>query len=407
MKCLVFIILISPVFANWEMIGPYGGPLYPIILATPDENIAYCATFNRPPSIVYRSQDQGSSWERRGRAGDYLFSLAVNPTDPDRLYGGSSGKIYRSTDGGATWDSAAVGDYYIYGIYVRPDNPNDVYAIGAEQIGSYHYMAFYRSTNGGSTWTTRVINDVDWGLTYALAVDPSDPDNLYVGGYIYTTTPTPKMYHSTDGGNNFIDVSNGLSTGDYVRAAAVHPTNSNIVYAVTNPGNIYRTTDAGSSWELVYTGSITTSIATSISSPAIVYAGADTVVYKSTDAGLTWFIAGTGLGATKYRQLAVSQNNSDIVLTGDVTGCSRTTDGGTNWVESNYGLNVGMITSFGSSPLKPATIFTEFEGVAIYKTTDNGTNWEKLPTPLECGNICAFAFHNNNPDIVLALAGKG
>lgn len=408
--CIILMIagVFGPTFAAWEMIGPFGGPLRAIAIAPSNENILYTASYI-VPSIVLRSTNQGNSWDKGGSIGNYVFSLAVDPTNPDIVYAGSYMRVYKSTDGGQTWTDWVMTDYYVNGLYVNPNSPSTVYAVGAERVGSYYYMAFYKSTNGGASWTTKIINGTDRGMSYCLGVDPTDPNSIYVGGYIYTTVTAPALYKSTDGGSNFSDISSGISNGYYVYGLGIHPTNPSIVYAGTYGGYIYRSTNGGSSWSQVHSGSLLYSFATTQASPNVAYAGGDTVVYKTTNSGATWFEVSAGVGGSyKFnRGLVASQSSASIVLTSDYTGCSKTTNGGSNWFDANFGINIGAITSFGISPLAPATIFTEFEGVAVYKTTDNGFNWAVLPTPLDCGNICAFAFHNTDPDIVLGLEGKG
>jgi hypothetical protein len=151
------------------------------------------------------------------------------------------------------------------------------------------------------------------------------------------------------------------------------------------------------------------SVVTTPAATNIVYAGGDTLILKSTNSGVSWFNAGSGYGGAYKlgRTLCASQVSSTLVCTADSKGFFRSTNGGTSWVESNHGIVISPIATFGVAPSSPSTIYTEYEGVGVYKTTDNGSAWLLLPTPLDCGLICEFAVHNTNPNIVLGLEGTG
>ncbi len=390
----------------WESIGPYGGPIYTFGPAPSDDSLIYIATYSSPATIL-RTTDQGNSWVKRGKIEGYVFSLAVSPNNPDVLYAGGYQKIARSTDGGMSWSEIQIGGNYIYDIIINPKDPSILYAVSTQEVGLYNYIALLKSTDGGTTWRIKVVNDTNRGIGYSLALDPADPGTIYVGGGIYTTTSIPALYKSTDGGGSFFDASAGIDSGNYVYALAIHPETPETLYAGTFYGYIYRSIDGGGSWNRVYHGSLLSSLTTSPCEPDAVYAGADTIIYKSTDAGATWFEVGTGYGKfyKSYRDLFTSRNIPGVLLTCDYEGCFKSTDGGGHWAEINQGINISFIYTIGISPHDPATLYTEYN--AIYKSTNNGSDWQKLPTPLDCGNLCAFAFHNSDPDIILTLEGKG
>ncbi len=89
------------------------------------------------------------------------------------------------------------------------------------------------------------------GRVTALAVDPTDSDNLWVG------TANGGVWHSTDGGANYAALSDSWQTLA-IGAIAIDPSNHNTVYVGTGEANlnedgywgvgIYKTTNGGSSW---------------------------------------------------------------------------------------------------------------------------------------------------------------
>ncbi len=397
--------------ADWESIGPYGGPLGVVATAPSDENIVYVAGY-REPAYVFRSTDGGATWSKRSILSDQLFCLAVDPANPLILYAGSKQSVYKSIDGGATWscDSIPGNNNNVNGLAVDPTSPSIIFAVGRTLSGSYSVMAFFKSTNGGNTWSTTALHTVYNGDAYCMVLDLSNPDNIYVGGYYRNTLNYPKVYKSTNGGSNFTDMSSGFNTnGNYIKALAVHPSDLNIVYAATFYDGIYRTTDGGTLWSMVKNDNFITCLATTQTEPNNVYAGKDTVIYKSTDAGVSWFTTGSGHGGVykMSRGLAACQNQVSTLYTVDNLGVFKTTNGGTNWFDANQDITTATILAIGIAPTVPSTMYTEFEDAGVFKTTNSGTLWQQLSTPLDCGAICEFAVHNANPDIVYGLEGFG
>jgi len=404
------ICLVAVCFGVWEAIGPFGGPLGAIAVARSNESIVYAASYKDPSTIV-RSTDGGANWIVLDTLNHYIYDIAVDPTDPQIVYVASYQCIYKSTNGGSSWTTIPLSNDYIQEIEVSPTSSSTVYAVGRTPYSSYTVMAFFKSTNSGVSWSTTPLHTVYNGGALCIALSPSSPNTLYIGGYYYNSPSNyPKVYKSTNSGSNFSDVSTGFSTaGNNVNSIAVHPTNPNYVYATTFYDGIYRTTNGGSSWAMVHSDYFMSSIVTTEASPTVVFAGRDTAIFKSTNSGASWFVPGSGHGGVykMSRTLAASQNQESVVFTADNQGCFKTTNGGTTWFDSNYGMALAHITSFTAAPSLPSIIYTEFEEACTFKTTDCGTTWVTLPATLECGSICEFAIDYTNPDRVLALEGTG
>ena len=113
-------------------------------------------------------------------------------------------------------------------------------------------------------------------------------------------SPRPKLAITSDQwtsmGPQPIGVSNGLTYAGRVTTIATHPTNANILYAGSNNGGIWKSTDLGASWtplnETLAFPAIT-SIAIDPVDPNIMYAVTAARTYpsrllRSTDAGTTW-----------------------------------------------------------------------------------------------------------------------
>ena len=407
LSCLIGLCALS--FATWESIGPYGGYLRTMAVAASNEDIVYASAYDNPSPVV-KSINSGATWERVTSINSYIMSMAVDPTDPDIVYAGGYMQVYKSTDGGASWTGNSVSNYYIYGIVVNPLSSSTVFAAGRVYTGSVYVMAFLKSTNSGSTWSSVYLSDSN-GVSYSVAIDPSDPDNIYVGGYYYANTSYhPAVYKSTDGGTTFSETSSGISSsGYYVYSLSVHPTNSNTIYAGTYYGGIYKTTNGGSSWSLCSPSSYRYlyNMSTTTARPNYVYVSSDTCIYRSTNSGSSWSVVNNGLtGSYNYGIHARNDLGSHVYVT-NRSGFYISTNAGVNWTSSNQGITVNGITGFSSPYSDPTMIYTSFEDVGVFKTTNCGTAWDLLPTPLSCGDICSFAFNNTNPNTVYALEGLG
>ncbi len=198
---------------------------------------------------VYRSDDGGSTWDRRlyVDAGTGCADLAYDPVDPDVLYagmwdfrrepdffrsGGPGSGIYKSTDGGDSWRRLSEGlpssDLGRIAIAVAASDPSRVYAmVESKDTG------IYRSDDHGETW--RLMN-TSAGVQFRpfyfgkIAVDPVDPDRVYRPGYLLVT--------SDDGGKTFGGM---FSAG----GGSIHPDHHWLWINPADPMHLINATDGG------------------------------------------------------------------------------------------------------------------------------------------------------------------
>lgn len=390
--------------ATWEAIGPEGGEVRSLVVSATNDDLLFGASYTYPCRII-KSTNGGDSWSEVGSYNGYSYYMTIDPSGI--LYSAYSYYVYRSTDDGATWVRSNSAGSYIYGLSLHPTDPTIIFGCGYRYISSGNYaMVFLKSTDSGMNWTYTEIVSGGYCFGYSLAVNPLDPDIIYVGGCTYSTTYNPAVYKSTDGGTSFTEVLS-LTSGYYVYSLVVHSTSTNIVCAGTYTDGIHRSTDSGSSWTKIATNNYNYRMMTTAVDPNIFISGGRNSIYKSTDAGVTWTTYTSGLYGEYYRGLAVSQSNPAKIFAGNYAGFFKTTNGGTNWTSSVSGILFGEILDIAAAPTMPSTMYTEFEEVGVYKTTNNGSSWTLLATPSACGALCAFAVHNTDPDIVYGLEGTG
>jgi photosystem II stability/assembly factor-like uncharacterized protein len=395
-------------YAEWEAVGPYGGFLRCIEVDPLDPGILYTASYDTP-SKIFKSTDDGQTWCHISTVPNYVYCLACDPDSSYIIYAGSYADVYKSTDSGLTWTEYEMPGCEIYTIAIRSDTTSILYAIGMILSGGQYLMHFFKSSDAGISWTALQLVD-HGGFAYDMAVDPQDPNTIYVGGYYYDTTTCPSVFKSTDGGATFREQSLGLtSTCQRVQSLAVHPTNSNIVYAGTYYDGIYRSTDAGVSWHHVSGGGwFFSSMTTTPAAPNIAYAGADTVIYKTTDSGETWTRTGEGYAGNRriHRCVRINPQNTDTIYTTDYHGFYKTINGGVSWDPMNQGITTAKINAMTVCPSAPYIVYVYSEGYGVYRSIDCGDTWTRMPSPFAC-RLGDLIIHNSNPSMLLALEGDG
>ncbi len=154
--------------------------------------------------------------------------------------------------------------------------------------------------------------------------------------------------------------------------------------------HLYRTTDAGQNWELIWQPDAILAVALSPNFAAdhtLLAAGDSNFIYRSADAGVTWQLSNTGIEEWYIaRQFAFSPNfaNDRVVFLAGYGALYRSTDGGATW-EALFGAHsphygVAMSPAFAHDGIVLAA-YREIEGSdlfpesGIFRTTDGGNTW--------------------------------
>ena len=210
--------------------------------------------------------------------------IAVHQTHTDHVWVGTGERanrqssswgdgVYHSNDGGKTWTNLGLEETrHIGRIVLHPNDTNTVYVAGMGHLwGPNEERGLYKTTDGGQTWDKILYIDENTGVV-DIAMDPSDPDILYAAAYQRRRRPYgfdgggpgSGLYKSTDGGNTWNELRNGLPEGNYGRIGiSIFRQDPNIVYICVEQGyqynastaynrrkaGIYRSEDKGENWE--------------------------------------------------------------------------------------------------------------------------------------------------------------
>ncbi len=150
------------------------------------------------------------------------------------------------------------------------------------------------------------------------------------------------------------------------------------------------------------------------SASGIIIAGSDlSGAYRSTDGGTSWDVIGAdkGLTETHVSGLGFHQTNGDILYIGTENGIFRSSDGGNSVSQVLVG---GYITDIEFGTNAPSTGYASYhptynsnQGV-IYKSTDNGLSWSQVSTNLPSGlRLLKILVDPTNADILYVLSGEG
>jgi photosystem II stability/assembly factor-like uncharacterized protein len=171
--------------------------------------------------------------------------------------------IYRSTDGGESWKNLGLKEsQHISKIIVHPENSDIVWAAAQGPLWNKGgERGVYKTTDGGTTWK-KVLGDDEWVGATDVVIDPRSPDLLYaatwqrhrnVAMYI-GGGPGSGIHRSTDGGNTWEKLTNGLPLSNTGKIGLViSPQNPDVIYAAIEldrtTGGVFRSENRGATWE--------------------------------------------------------------------------------------------------------------------------------------------------------------
>ena len=276
--------------------------------------------------------------------------------------GGTQDNGTQYYSGSLTWQMIACGDGAQTAI--DPSGSGVVY-VGCVYFPGPNNRGFLYKFTPGSGWAAadNGIDGSDPGeFIPPLALDPSNPQNLYFGTY--------RVYQSMNGGANWNSISGFLSYGynQPLTAIAVAPSDSNVVYIGSDDGEVAATFNAsagsGATWQQIgYAAGLPlryiTALAVDSHNARNVYvtlsgycqSGTPTCpsgkghVFEYTDASGAWSDLSGNLPDVPVNDIAVDPDIPGKLYIGTDIGVLATTDGGTNWAPLGTGLpNVAVIS---------------------------------------------------------------
>ncbi len=256
---------------------------------------------------IYKSLNGGKSWENMGlKNSEHIGKIIVHPDNSDVVYvaaigplwsaGGERG-VYKTSDGGKTWDAVLSIDEHtgVNDIVMDPRNPDILYAAAFQRrrhvftyISGGPQSGMYKTTDGGENW--QEINDglpnVELGRI-GLAISPANPDKIYA--IVEAAKDKGGFFVSTNHGENWQKMSNFSTSGNYYQEIVAHPTNEHVVFAMDTW--MHWTEDGGKTFKPLgerYKHVDNHAMWIDPDHPNYFLVGCDGGIYESFDAGKEW-----------------------------------------------------------------------------------------------------------------------
>src|SRR6185503_10673564 len=349
---------------RWRMIGPFRGGRTVGATGLPGQPSVFYIGVNN--GGVWKTTDYGHTWSPifDDQPTGSIGALAVAPSNPQVIYVGSGEGLqrpdlstgdgmFKSVDGGKTWRHLGLRDaQQIAAIVVDPRNADRVYvAVLGHPYGPNAERGVFRSTDGGQSWQRVLYKDVDTGAI-ALAMHPSEPLTIYAVLWSARQGPWENgawqgpgsgLFKSTDGGTTWKQLKSGLPTFEQGLGRigiAIAPSDPKTLYATvdsTQQGGIYRSNDAGETWQRTTgerrvwsRGSDFAEIEIDPRDKEIVYT-ASIETYKSTDGAKTFTGFKGAPGGDDYHTIWINPEHPNIILLATDQGAVVSVNGGDTW----------------------------------------------------------------------------
>ena len=292
-----------------------------------------------------------------------------------RIYVGTIGEgVFRSLDGGRTFARAMDGgifvESYVRALVAHPHDDRLLY-IGTE-------TGLYRSTNGADDWR-QVDSPLNGQEIWSILIPPNQPDTIFAG-----TRPS-RIYRSLDAGRTWQECGTTMRPDcpriQYTRVTTLtaDPDDGRVFWAGVEIDGIHRSADGGATFErysgpgLVSQDIHDLTIVRDEKGERVLLAATNADLHRSSDDGRSWqaLEVKRGLPWSYCRRLACPAGGNGVVLLGNGDGPPG---------------SVGIV------------------GISI----DAGRTWQGAKFPGQANStIWNFAVHKSDPNLIYASSVSG
>lgn len=338
-------------------------------------------------------------------------AISAHPLNPDFVMLGNDGGVYLSYNGGSGWtflENLPITQFYTCEV--------------DEQIP----QRVYGGTQDNGTNRTLTGNTADWQNIYGgdgffVLVDPLD------NNYVYAEYQYGNLARSVNGGYSFISAMSGISSSDrknWNTPVVFDPGNPQVLYYGAN--RLYKSTNRAVSWQAispdltnggggvnVVWGTLTT-IAVAVSNSQFVYAGTDDGnVWRTTNGGVNWARISDDLPDRWVTRVAVDPQNENTVcvtLSGYrydayLPHIFHSADAGDSWGDITGDLPDMPVNDIIIDPSLDSTLYIAAD-FGVYVTRDLGAHWQMLGDNLPNVPVTDLRLHQPTRTLIAATYGR-
>jgi photosystem II stability/assembly factor-like uncharacterized protein len=342
-------------------------------LASGQDNAGYIFVSTFSPTNVYRSSDDGLTWEKSDLINQEVDGFATK--DNGLMFAAAYYGVYKSIDHGMHWQ--LINDSINSNISIHISRHGIIY------VGTW-YQGLVKSIDDGATWTSAGL------VGQVIHLVNSDSSGILFAG------TDSGLYRSINGGNTWtkIDSLKYLITSIFIRS-------DNKIYA-TDSRNLYSSVDGGVTWKNIYTDQDGYFRIYQVSNDTLFGASYFRLVCSADD-GQSWHLKKWLPYFMSPSSLIITRNHSLIVGL-DQGGFLRSTDSGVSWKSVGNGMGFLPITAICSD--SSGNIFVgAYQGVFICKKGksewENAVGIDSLVSPFVVSSLL------QNRDGKLYAGGSG
>ncbi len=320
---------------------------------------------------LYQTRDNGQNWKHTLK-GVAVFSAAYAASDPKIIAAGARDGVYLSRDAGETWNRISpVANKELQPIMslgFDPRNANVLYA------GTPHLP--WKTSDGGANWTSIHHGMIDDSDILALTVNQQKPEQLFIGA-------CSGIYRSDNSAGRWTKLLGITGAGFRTYSVSLDPSQDGVVYSGTKDG-LWRSKNLGQSWQKLAPNIIKATAVSPVDSKVIFVATEDAGILRSRNGGDSFEDASNGLVDRRMVRMALPASGPNVFVTlghdGSTvrTALSELTDGSqASW------KRVALPSALKTTSLQIAAGSTgglyAFHATGGWKSTDKGLSWQPLP----------------------------
>jgi photosystem II stability/assembly factor-like uncharacterized protein len=332
-------------------------------------------------------------WVQLGPAGGMVYVVSVSPQNPDQVVAGTYyGGPFESYTGGDTWSASnsGLGD-------------GRVFAYSDSGAGTFVGTPSGIYRRFGSPYWSQSSSGLTTKFVYALVADWTANNRLFAG------TNGGGIFRSTDKGASWQPINNAL--GNLTVRTLVMDGNVGTLFAGTLGGGVFKAGSLGESnpfWEAINTGLDDKTVNALIQvSGSLLVAGTNSGVFKTRDRGLHWEHASSGLSGARVTWLDFDPVQTSTLYAATALGLFKSLDGGDSWTPAGSGLPSVAATCVAVARSNPSVVYAGTY-LGVYKSTDAGASWvAKTANVWDADTLAVAADPTATSTILVGLPNAG